>query len=128
MATENDGFNHATLTWAPAATGTPAALGPLTSISYNVTAAEVDVSGSADATKNYEAGIDDEVTTCEIVGCPAAGDAGDKGAVAVTWKDGEANGSITAPALLDSLSISGSLDGPINSTLTFCPSGSTGET
>ncbi|NQT41288.1 MAG: hypothetical protein HQ581_27620 [Planctomycetes bacterium] len=120
MADLGDGFNGATLTWDPAGAGVADEIGPLTNISEDITGAEVDVSGSPDATKNYEAGIADYTVSCDVKGCPAVVTIGAEGdAVTVAWPDDGTEGTLADACFCSSISVSGRLDGPIESSLSF---------
>ena len=126
------GFNGVTLTWEPAVGGdSAAALGPLTNISVTVGTAEVQVSGAGDAKHLFEAGIEDLTLNVEIVGCPTPGDVsstnvavGDKGNIVTTWAEADAGATSASltNAVCTSVNVSGSLYGPVTSSLAFRPS------
>ena len=74
-------FNGSTLTVA----GT--AITKLLSCTHNSGGSKIDVTGAADSNHMYEAGLDDDEITCEVLG----GDSiarGDTGATTGVWNDG----------------------------------------
>ena len=91
---------------------------PLLDINYTEAGAEIDVTGCADATHTYEAGIEDVTATYTIVGGNALS-VGDEGAIAVAWFDGSSesmtNGVVT------NIVTSGSLDDKITTAVTVRP-------
>jgi len=125
----DNGFNGLTATWNPEGDNTAATLGTITNLSDEGTAAEIDVTGSSDSTHVFESGLPDSTTTVDLAGVPAneSDDStniavGDKGALAVTWPDAGTEGTLSGTAAITGLSISGSVDQPITSSLTFRPS------
>ena len=113
MAGENDGFNGSTISFAAADQV------PLRDISYDATAAEVDVTGAADTEATYEPGLKSRTFTCQIVGTSTI-TVGTKGTVAIAWEDGS-SASITNCALFGK-TMSGSKDSEILTDLRFRPS------
>ena len=94
---------------------------PLTGMTFDDSAAEVDVTGCADSGHTYEAGLPNVTLTIETVGVSDLS-VGDEGAISVAWNDGSTdtitNGVVTA------VSKTGSLDGAISSSVTVRPTGS----
>lgn len=123
----DNGFDGATATWDPTGASTEVTLGFISSITDDVTAAEVDVTGASDSQHLFEAGIGSESVTVEVVGQPTDESggtqlaAGDNGALAVAWADSGTQGTIADPATIFALSISGTMDGPITSSITIRP-------
>ncbi len=125
----DNAFDGATATWDPTGVGDAAqTLGFITSITDDVTAAEIDVTGSSDTQHLFESGIPSESVTIELVGQATdkestAGQitAGDNGALAVVWADSGTEGAIADPATIFALSISGTMDGPITTSITVRP-------
>ena len=108
-----DGFNGATIKWNTTDDQTP-----LLSISYDKTAAEIDVTGAADSNHTYITGIPDETITCEVVGQPTTVDVGTTAAlVTITWGDETTETFTTGECT--SISKSGSIDDKHTSTITF---------
>jgi len=106
-------FNGSTLTF------DSASVGRLRSLDFSSSGAKVDVTDSADSEKKYEAGIPDLSLTAEVVGGTSLS-IGDSGALVVAWTDTGSLGSITSAVVTD-ISVSGSMDGEILSTVTFVP-------
>jgi hypothetical protein len=108
----DDGFNDATI-------GIGGDQTPLRSITYDVSAAAVEVSGAADANKLFVAGQADETVTFEIVGATdvAVSDAAVE--ITIAWGDSGSStaGSMTT-AVVIGVSISGSNDTEIISSVT----------
>ncbi len=123
----NEGFNGSTVTWDPTGAATALALGPLLGCDDSVTGAEVPVTGAGDSLHTNEVGIDDESVTVQIGGSPGPDQAsgviaaGQKGALAVAWNEGVGTQVSLANGLLTNLEVSGSLDGPITSSVTVRP-------
>ena len=113
----SDNFNKSTFSFG-------GNVAPLRSINYDQTAAEIKVTGVADTRHTYEAGIDDETLTVEIVGTHTA-NIGDKANIAIAWNDGSTPGSINNCVCVQN-STQGAMDGEITSTLKFRPSTSGG--
>lgn len=113
MASGNDGFNGATLTFATVA------VGPLRSINTTDVGAKADTTGSDDSVKTYDVGIPDVSVTCEVMGTVTVA-VGDIGALAVAWLDIDSgtDGTI-ASAQVVSVNTTGSMDGEITSTVEF---------
>lgn len=91
---------------------------PLISISFDDSAAEVDVTGAGDAMHSYEAGLPNPSCTIEVVGATATAIAAN-GALDINWFDGGTT-DIT-DVVCTAVSINGSLDGPITSSITCRP-------
>ncbi len=114
MASGDDAFNGATLTFASVA------VGPIRSISFSETGAKADVTDSDDSAKAYAVGIPDATVTVEVVGGVTVS-VGDKGTLAVAWLDiGSATSGSIATAQVVSVATQGSMDGEITSTVEFC--------
>jgi len=109
----DDGFNGTTISFATVDQA------PLRDISVSESGAEVDVTGSADTFKTYEAGIPDETVTFTHVGGSTIA-IGDEGAVVVAWNDSGTDGSLTNGVLVGKKT-SGSMDGEILTALTVRP-------
>jgi len=108
-----DGFNASTIKWKTTHDQTP-----LLSITYDKTAAEIDVTGAADSNHIYLSGIPDETITCEVVGMPTTVDVGTTAAqVLVTWGDATTETFTTGECV--GISKSGTLDDKVTTTLTF---------
>ena len=123
----DNAFDGATAFWDPTGAATDQTLGFVTSITDDVTAAEIDVTGSSDTQHLFESGIKSESVTIELVGQAtdesAGGQitAGDNGVITIAWADGGAAGTLGDPGTIFALSVSGTMDGPITSSLTFRP-------
>lgn len=107
--------------------GTTIAIGianqaPLLDVNYDDSAAEVDVTGCADTTHTYEAGISNPSATFTLVGSrPATGcDVGDEGAISIVWFDGVETSAMTN-GVVTKVTTSGSLDGAITCAITVRP-------
>ena len=114
----NEGFNGSTIT----VTGIVTA--PLLSISHDDSAAEIDVTGAGDALHTYVAGLANPSITFEVVGVTDA-TIGDEGPMVITWftSTGPTNGIIDLSAVVvTAVSVNGSVDGPITSSITVRPS------
>ena len=107
----SDAFNGSTMSFG----GDQA---PLLDINYTEAGAEIDVTGCADGTHTYEAGIEDVTATYTIVGGNALS-VGDTGAVAVAWFDGTSEAITTG--VITNLVTSGSLDDKITTAVTVRP-------
>ena len=91
---------------------------PLRDINYDEAAAEVQVTGAADARHGYEAGIPDPTATFSIVGGSSVS-VGDTGDVIIAWNDGTSDSLGTS--IITGRSTTGSLDGEILSNVTVRP-------
>lgn len=109
----DDGFNGSTISFGAGGQT------PLRSITFDNGGAMVDVSGAGDSQKTYVCGLDDIKTTYVIVGSTTLA-RGSTGAVVVAWNDGDDDGSITS-AVISSVSVSGSMDGEILTTIECVP-------
>ena len=119
MPNANDfNFNGSTVLFATVT------LGPLRSIDYSETAAQVDVTGSDDGVKTFRAGIPDPTVTVTIVGglVPAAV-IGALGALDIAWQDATTEGTRAEPlrSVIVDRGQTGSMDGEITSTYTLKP-------
>jgi len=110
----DNGFNGSTLVFGGVTYGTTTF--PIVSMSHNLTAEAVDVSGAGNSEKLYVGGQTDRELQVEVVGTPAAA-VPSTGALTVTWFDGQSH-AITS-ALCVECSESGSVNGAITSTLRF---------
>jgi len=123
----DNAFDGITCTWDPTGAPTAQTLGYVTSITDDVTASEIDVTGATDTGHLFETGVPAESVTIELAGQPkddtTSGQitCGDNGALAITWPDTGTQGTIADPATIFALSVSGSLDGPITSSITVRP-------
>ena len=126
----DNAFDGATATWDPVDPNPGEGvqtLGFITSITDDVTAAEIDVTGSSDSQHLFESGIPSESVTVELVGQVTDTTAtlfqigaGDNGVLAVGWPDSGTEGTIAVGTIF-ALSVSGTMDGPITSSLTIRP-------
>lgn len=91
---------------------------PLRDINYDEAAAEVQVTGAADARHGYQAGIPDPTATFSIVGGSTIS-VGDEGDVAIAWNDGTSDSLGTGVVI--SRGTAGSLDGEILTNVTVRP-------
>jgi len=108
----NEGFNGTTISIG----GT--AQTPITNITHDDSAAEIDVTGGSDAMHSYEAGLPNPTTTFETVGI--SGNAvGDTGSLSIAWFDGTTD-AISA-VVVTKVSKSGGLDGALGSSVTVRP-------
>ena len=106
----NDGFNGTTISFG----GNQV---PLVDVNYSDTAAEIDITGCAEATMHrYLAGIPDPTVTFTVVG-HAGINAGDVAQTVIAWFDG------TTDTLDDMIctgaDVTGSLDDKISSSITL---------
>ena len=108
----DNGFNGTTITIASSAQT------DLLSIDYTKEGAKVQVTGADATTKLFVAGIPEEGVTFTVAGGTTL-DVGDTGAVAIAFNDGTAV-SLTN-SVVTSISISGSEDSPIVSSITLAP-------
>lgn len=109
----DNGFNGSTITIASVPVGDE-----LLSIDYTKEGAKVQVTGSGAATKLFVAGIPEEGVTFTVTGGTAL-DVGDTGAVTIEFNDGTSV-SLTN-SVVTSISISGSEDSPLVSSVTLAP-------
>jgi len=114
----NEGFNGTT------ATVLGSAQTPLVSITYDDSAAEIDVTGAGDLMHSYEAGLPNPTVTFQVVG-GADIDVGDAGAVSIAWFDGVVTDAISA-GVCTAVSRSGSLDDKIVTDVTVRPHSAVG--
>ena len=118
MAAGTDCGNGAQLTW-----GGTTQDGDVTGITFNESAAPVQVSTLAGTQHVYCAGQVDYEVTVEFVGVPsiAVGDGSSTHAIAVAWKDaGTSTDTITGMECF-SRDSSAAIDGAITTTLSFRP-------
>ena len=115
MASLNQ-FNGAAVTFPT----TSNSIGSLRGISYDETAAEVDVTASDSTSQTFVAGIKQAELSLDLVGGStlATASTGTEGQLDITWKDTGTIGSLTK-AVLTGISVAGSMDGEITSTLMF---------
>lgn len=106
----DDGFNGSTISFSA---GDQI---PLRAISYGDTAAQVKVSGSADAKALYVPGQPDETITFDVVGVTALTTADAAAAVSIAWNDGSTD-DFTTGCIVD-VQKTGSEDGEILSSVT----------
>ena len=115
----DDSFNGATLTFATVA------VGPMRSISVDDTAPEANTTGADDSAATAKGGVPKLTITVEVVGGVTLSP-GDIGALAVAWGDiGTSTLGTINPAEVGSVSMTGSMDGEVTSTVTFFQSAPT---
>jgi hypothetical protein len=117
--TANAGFNGTTISFASETTT------PLLSIDYGSSGAKVQTSGSDDTQKTYVSGVPDDTITYSVVGSTST-EVGDTGAVAITFSDDTTPSITFSSGVCVEVSISGSEDSPITSTVTVVPYAATG--
>lgn len=112
----DDGFNGSTVTF------NGAGQTPLRSITFDCGGAMADVSGAGDSQKTYVAGLDDPKVTFVVCGATALsrGGTGGTAGLVIAWNDGDSDGTLTA-AIISSVSVAGSMDGEILSTIEVVP-------
>jgi len=109
----DDGFNGSSISVVGGA------VTPLIDAEYTSSGAKVRVSGAADSTHIYEAGLPDNAITLTCGGVTSIA-VGDKGATTITWNDGETS-TLTNSVVVE-VSSSGSIDGAITSKITVVDS------
>ena len=97
---------------------------PLISLTWDESAAEVDVTGSGELWHSFEAGLPNITVTLQLVGSIDI-DTGDTGAVSLAWFDGGVT-DVISDAVCTAVSRAGSLDGAITTDVTVKPSGAVG--
>ena len=109
----DDGFNGSTISF------NSVDQVPLRSVTYDESAAAVEISGSADAQKLFVSGQPDKTITFEIVGTTTLTTADTAAAVSITWNDGTSDSFTTG--VITNISTSGSEDGEILTSITCKP-------
>ena len=123
----NDSFNGTTGTWDPAGAATALKFGPIQGITYENATAEVPITGTGDSEHSYKAGLNNESVTVDFLGNPEDStstelEVGTKGDLAVAWNDGSGTQGTISNCMIARISMSGSIDNPITSSITVRPS------
>jgi hypothetical protein len=114
-------FAGTTLTW-----GSTTVL-KLQSVKTTATCEKIDVTGSTDSEKMFEAGIPDKQLDCTLVGTSTNIIAGAKASLKCTWKDVGTFGSTVARSYVCiKADKSGEIGGAITTEASFVKAGSTG--
>lgn len=103
-------FNGTSVTFTPA-------IGEIRSVTFDEVPREIEVSNSSDTNAIFEMGLVDTTATVEINGTTTAVAGTTNAAFSVSWNDGTTS-SMTL-GIVGSINITGSLDQPITSTVTF---------
>ena len=106
------GFNGTTVTF------DGSAIAHIMDVQVPKKAPKVNVSGADDTEEEYEVGKTDREVTVKIVGYSTLS-VGDKGALTVTWNDG--NTDTFGNVVVTDVSVSGSKNGAITTDIKFAP-------